>query len=90
MNLTVENLETCFDEAKESGAKFVGVVIDMEGFPQPEVIINPAENIDSKLAYYKKTYDENLQHKFAPGIKISGFSFGDNYDDIEHDLSQQL
>jgi hypothetical protein len=86
MNLTTANLENCFSEAANVGAAFVGVKIEMDGFPQPEVIINKAENIESKLAYYKKTYDENLNHKFAPGIKIIGFTYGDDFGDIQVDL----
>jgi hypothetical protein len=86
MNLNVTNLENCFNEAASIGAGFVGVKIEMDGFPQPEVIINKAENIESKLAYYKKTYDENLNHKFAPGIKIIGCTYGDDFGDIQEDL----
>lgn len=87
--LKMENLEVCFMGAKFNKMDYVGVLIEMDGFPQPEVIINKAENIDSKLAYYKKTYDENLNHKFAPGIRIVGFSYGQNFADIEHDLIAQ-
>lgn len=88
INLTTENLENCFDEAKKRESKFVGVVIEMGGFPQAEIIINPAANIDSKLEYYKKTYDENLNHKFAPGIKIIGFSYGNSFSDLQEDLAR--
>jgi hypothetical protein len=86
MNLTTTNLENCFNQAAALGVPFVAVKIQMDGFPQPEVIINKAENIESKLEYYKKTYDENLNHKFAPGIKIIGFTHGDDYGDIQEDL----
>jgi hypothetical protein len=88
VSLTTNNLEICFNEAKEREMKFVGVVIEMDGFPQAEVIINPAANIDSKLEYYKKTYDENLSHKFAPGIKIIGFSYGNSFSDLQDDLAR--
>lgn len=86
MDLTMTNLENCFTNAIDFGSTFVGVKIEMSGFPQPEVIINPAENIESKLEYYKKTYDENLNHKHAPGIKIVGFTYGDDFGDIQEDL----
>lgn len=86
MDLTMTNLENCFTNAIDFGSTFVGVKIEMSGFKQPEVIINPAENIESKLEYYKKTYDENLNHKHAPGIKIVGFTYGDDFGDIQEDL----
>ena len=80
------HLENCFTEAENLGESFVGVKIHMEGFPKPEVIINKNENIETKLSYYKKTYDEDLNHKFAPGIKIIGFTYGSDYGDIQEDL----
>ena len=84
--LKMSNLEKCFEEAEVTKKRFVGLVIGMEGFPKPEVIINEAANFDSKLAYYQKTYDEDLNHRFAKGIKIIGFTFGNSFDEIAFDL----
>lgn len=53
----------------------VGVFIEMPGFELPEIIINPAENLEKKLEYYKNTYDEDLKHKYAEGVKIIGYTF---------------
>lgn len=50
----------------------IELFIDMPGFEQPELIINPPANIENKLVYYKATYDENLEHKHAKGIRIVG------------------
>ncbi|MGG3234618.1 hypothetical protein ABEP17_14240 [Priestia flexa] len=80
------NLERSFKLAKEYNAKFVAVRIEMEGFPEAEVIINPIVNADAKLEYYKKTYDDNLNHKYAKGIKIVGCTFGNDWNEIEEDL----
>lgn len=44
----------------------VGIFIEMPGFESPEIIINPVENLEKKLDYYKNTYDENLKQAF-PG-----------------------
>ena len=44
--LTMKNLELCFESAKEQGFSYVGVKIKMEGFEEPEVIINPIANFD--------------------------------------------
>ncbi|EGW36422.1 hypothetical protein [Desulfosporosinus sp. OT] len=84
--LTIENLEKCFRAASTKGKKYVGVLVQMEGFPKPEVIINENENFDSKFAYYKKAYDENLVLRSFNGIKITGFTYGDSFEAIEHDL----
>lgn len=71
---------------KMSGLEFVvktaiktnqslGVIIEMSGFPSPEMIVNPVDNLEKKLEYYKATYNENLNHKNAEGIKIIGYTF---------------
>lgn len=84
--LTMEYLENCFKRAKELNQKYVAIQVYMNGFPRCEIIVNQVENVDTKLEYYKKTYDEELNHKFAEGIKIVGFSFGNSFTDIEEDL----
>lgn len=86
MNLSIQNLENCFKGAKENGAKFVAVVIEMEGFEYDEIIINPIGNADDKLEYYKKAYNEDLTHKFSNGIRIVGFTYGSKFSDIEIDI----
>jgi len=84
--LTMINLERCFESAKEQGYPYVGVKIKMEGFEEPEVIINPIANFNKKLEYYKKAYNDELTLKSFNGIKIIGFTYGDSYDEIEMDL----
>lgn len=84
--ITMKNLGICFERAKKNNAKFVAVRIEMEGFLEAEIIVNPIVNADSKLEYYKKTYDENLNHKHAKGIRIIGCTFGNDMREIERDL----
>jgi hypothetical protein len=84
--LTMTNLENSFAGAKEKGSRFIGLVIRTDGFPEDEVIINKNANFDSKLAYYQKTYDENLNHKFAKGISIIGFTYANCFETIQDDL----
>jgi len=86
MNLTSENLINCFEMAKAKSMNYVAVLIEMEGFDRPEVIINPLLNFDKKFKYYLDAYDENLNHKHAPGIKIVGFTYSNNFEDIEFEL----
>lgn len=86
MPLNMEMLETCFKNATDNGFVYVAVRVIMEGIPGAEIIINPRENFDAKLAYYKKTYNDDLTHKYAPG-KIVGFTFSDSYEEIEDELA---
>jgi len=85
-NLNIVNLETCFDEAYNNGARYVGVKIQMQGFEKPEIIVNQVENFKTKLEYYKKAYNQDLTLRTFNGIKIIGFTYGDTFDDIESDL----
>ncbi|NFH40697.1 hypothetical protein [Clostridium sporogenes] len=86
MNLNINNLEKCFYEASQQDKKYVGVKIQMEGFPKAEIIINENANFDSKFAYYKKAYNEDLTLKSFNGIKIVEFTYGDTFEQIERDL----
>lgn len=47
------------------------------------LLIADRVNIANKLAYYEKTYDNDLQHKFAKGIRIVGFTYGDSFAHIQ-------
>lgn len=84
--LKMHNLEKCFESAKAEGAAFVGVVFELPGTEDVEFIINPNCNFDAKLEYYKAGYDEDLNHKKAPGVKIVGFTYGDSFADIQAQL----
>lgn len=53
----------------------IQLLIDMPGFPSPEMIVNPPENIEKKMEYYEATYNENCEHKHAKGISIVGVVF---------------
>ena len=86
MKLIMSNLVECFKKAKEHDYTYVGVKIAMEGFPNPEVIINSKGNFDKKLEYYQNAYNDDLTLKSFNGIKIIGFTYGDDFDSIEYDL----
>ena len=80
--LTMTDLESTFNQAIGLGVNYIGVRIQMQGFDEPEVIINPKENFGIKLEYYKKAYNEDLTLKTFNGIKIIGFEYGDSFNEI--------
>lgn len=86
-NLSLNILEELFNEAKENNAKYIGVKIKMQGFIEPEVIINPYENFIDKLNYYLKAYNEDLTLKSFNGIKIIDCAYANNYNDLEFMLN---
>ena len=90
MNLTIKNLENCFETAIKMGYLYVAVKIDMQGYNVPEIVINSRENFDAKLDYYRKAYDENLVFKNYPSIRIIGFTMADTFEDREEDLQYGL
>lgn len=71
-----EQLIRFFENAIENKHKFIGVKIKIQGFVEPEIVINPRENFENKLKYYRKSYDENLVLKTYSGIEIIGFASG--------------
>lgn len=82
----MELLQGAVEEAKDRKAEFFAVVVKMDGFEKDEVIINSLPNFDSKLEYYEKTYDEDLHHNKAPGIRIISFAYGKTFAEIEEKL----
>lgn len=86
MNLTIQYLVNMFGEARSLGANFIGVKIQMEGFEEPEVIINPSENFYTKLEYYKRAYNDDLTLKAFNGIKIIDVAYGEDYLEIQEML----
>lgn len=75
-----ERLEAAFMEAKELG-KCVYVDVKFPGGNGAERIINPPENIDVKLDYYKEAYDDNLFLKTNMGIEIVSFGYIHKFED---------
>lgn len=86
-DLRIKHLEKCFGKAIMEHRRYVGVKIWMFGFEETEVIINPTDNFHKKLEYYKNAYNEDLTLKNAPDkIKIVGFTYGDDFKEIQKDL----
>ena len=83
------NLKALFINAKANGARYIGVRIQTEGSSQPEIIINPRENFDTKFQYYAEAYDDDLVLISAKGkkdIRITGIAQGNTFEDIEFQL----
>lgn len=72
--LTMTDLEQCFNEAKKRNAKYIAVRVTVPNCTMPETIINPRENFDEKLNYYKTAYNEDLTLKAFNKIRIHDFT----------------
>ncbi len=64
-----KNLISIFDTAKETKMD-IAVEITIPGQATTEVIVNRCENLDNKLAFYTKAYDENGIHCMNKEVRI--------------------
>lgn len=64
-----ENLISIFDTAKLC-KNDIAVEVTIPGQETTEVIVNRYENLDNKLEFYKKAYDENCVHCMNEEVKI--------------------
>lgn len=88
MGLHLENLKNAVAGAIENGAEYFGVCIKNDLNDQTEVIINTVHNMATgKLDYYLNAYTDKLELKTQPKIRITGFTYGDSFDDIQKDLA---
>lgn len=74
----LDKLEQTFKVAKNTNISYVGIGIKFDDLEGIEVIINPLENIDEKLKYYKEVYDKGGVHKYSHNIRIVSVAAGDN------------
>lgn len=65
-----EKLIELFEEAIISDEEFVAVAVETNGNDEYEIIINPRENFEKKLEYYKNSYNDDLVLNTYNGIKI--------------------
>lgn len=86
MQITLNDLEQCFNEGIKNNKKFIGIKIRIPDAIVPEIIINPYENFENKLAYYKRAYNNDLTLKTFRDIKIVDFTCKDCLCEIEKEL----
>jgi len=86
----LEQLEDSFEAAKSKRQQYFGVKIEIEGFIEPEIIINSLENFDKKLEYYKSAYNDNLTLKSKDSIKIISWAYANSFKELEFKLRNNL
>lgn len=78
--ITKKELFAAYEEAKQKGIACVVLFIHMPT-GETEAITNP--NVEEKMKYVDKTYDENLVHANCKDIYIEDFVFADEADDFD-------
>ena len=69
----IELIES-FIEGDTEGNDCVAVYFELPGLNDVEIIINPRINVPSKLDYYTKMYNDNLELNANNAVKIIGVS----------------
>lgn len=59
--MTKQDFISVINDGMNRGKIFLAVKIETEGNPQPEVILNPAENIREKIKYYRHAYNDAME-----------------------------
>jgi hypothetical protein len=73
--ITKEQLHSTLNFGHEMGDSYFAVEVEMEGFTRTEIIVNEMENIEDKLEYYGRVYDDDMKHKHGK-VRIIGASTG--------------
>lgn len=81
--LKKQYLHNCIKVALEEESKYIGILIQLPDCRRPEVIINPAINFEKKWEYYDGAYNNELELRFNPKVKIVGFTHADSFAEIE-------
>lgn len=59
--MTKSDFNRVVSDGVARGKSFLVVKIMTDKNPLPETIVNPAENVASKMAYYNKAYNDDLE-----------------------------
>lgn len=63
-----------FLEGEIEGSDCIAVYFELPGLEDVEIIINPRVNVATKLEYYTKMYNDNLELNANSAVKIIGVS----------------
>lgn len=87
------SLKAVFINAKAAGAKYIGIKRERAALDEPEIIINPQGNFNTKFDYYMNAYDDGLVLISAKGkkdIRITGAASGNSFEDIQSQLLGEI
>lgn len=69
-----ETLITYMKGSRNLTREVGALVIDIEDYGEPEIIVVLKENVNKKIEYIEKTYDSDLKHKYSDkDIEIISF-----------------
>lgn len=74
MQTKKERFEKLYKEYMNDGAEYIGVFVKAHNLEEPELIVNPKENLSKKLKYYLKAYNDDMRLNSLHSIQIIAIS----------------
>lgn len=69
-----EKFERLYKKYIEDGAEYIGVFVKSHNLQEPELIVNPKENLSKKLEYYLNAYNCDMRLNSLHSIQIVAIS----------------
>lgn len=73
----IEELENIFKEAYAENSNSVAVELTIPHRTETEIVFHRRQSIYNRLAYYKRTFSNDLRHNRVDGIQIVAVGHGD-------------
>ena len=74
MQTKKEKFKELYRKYIDEGAEYIGVFIKSHNLEEPELIVNPKENLSKKLEYYLKAYNGDMRLNSLHSIQIVAIS----------------
>lgn len=74
MQTKKERFKELFNRYINDGAEYIGVFVKSHNLEEPELIVNPKENLSKKLEYYLKAYNCDMRLNSLHSIQIVAIS----------------
>lgn len=84
--MTIKDLERCFSDARANSVKYIGVKVRTRGIPTPAIYFDEYFSFESRLAYYKKAFREDLVMVGNDDIQIVGCDYSNSPEVIVKNL----
>ena len=79
--VTLTNLEKLITENYKQTGNYLVTYVKIDDYI--EIIVNTNENLKKKLTYFQKAYNEDMQHKHSPNVKIVYFEAVSDLNEIQ-------
>jgi hypothetical protein len=79
----MNHVEEILLEGKELGKRYFFTEMYIDGYESSEIIVNPYDNYEKKMAFLKANYGEDLRNFRAP-VTILSYGYCDDLSELEY------